>query len=195
MSRKLLVPFQLPADPTLALEAATKQYVDARAGSEVEISATDPIGTNANAELWIDTTVTPGFPASYPRGLVAPPVTSTAGISGVGATFADIPGLSITWTAVATRYYLTVLTVQLIQNTSAGYVSLVITDAANTILKTAVWYATVPGESRITLPLWEYGISGTTVRKARINTSVGTVNVFIGSGNRDAQMLVQDVGG
>ena len=28
MSRKLLVPFQLPADPTNPLEAATKQYVD-----------------------------------------------------------------------------------------------------------------------------------------------------------------------
>jgi hypothetical protein len=55
MSRKLLVPFQLPADPTLALEAATKQYVD----GIVVPSATDPIGANPQAELWIDTVTNP----------------------------------------------------------------------------------------------------------------------------------------
>ena len=30
MSRKTLTPIQLPADPTQPLEAATKQYVDAK---------------------------------------------------------------------------------------------------------------------------------------------------------------------
>lgn len=33
MSKKYLVPIQLPADPVNALEAATKQYVDAKATS------------------------------------------------------------------------------------------------------------------------------------------------------------------
>jgi hypothetical protein len=55
MSRKFLTPLVLPADPTAALEAVTKQYVDARAGSEVEIAAADPIGTNPTTELWYDT--------------------------------------------------------------------------------------------------------------------------------------------
>ena len=56
MSRKFLTPVQLPADPTAALEAATKQYVDAKVVglNEVSISATDPGGT---FELWIDTSV------------------------------------------------------------------------------------------------------------------------------------------
>lgn len=59
MSRKFLVPIVLPADPTAALEAAPKQYVDAQvaATNEVVISVTDPIGTYPNAELWIDTSV------------------------------------------------------------------------------------------------------------------------------------------
>ena len=35
MSRKFTVPIQLPADPTQPMEAATKQYVDTLAGSEI----------------------------------------------------------------------------------------------------------------------------------------------------------------
>jgi len=58
VSQKFLVPIQLPADPVNALEAVTKQYVDARAGSEVEININDPIGTNPNAELWFDSDAT-----------------------------------------------------------------------------------------------------------------------------------------
>jgi hypothetical protein len=58
VSRKALVPIQLPADPANPLEAATKQYVDAQvtanANNEVAISATDP---GAAYELWIDTSV------------------------------------------------------------------------------------------------------------------------------------------
>lgn len=57
MSRKALVPIQLPGNPTVALEAAPKQYVDAQVltVNEVIISATDPIGSNPQAELWVDT--------------------------------------------------------------------------------------------------------------------------------------------
>jgi hypothetical protein len=56
VSRKFLTPIVLPADPAVAMEAATKQYVDSKAGggSEVEIGPSDPIGTNPSAELWYD---------------------------------------------------------------------------------------------------------------------------------------------
>jgi hypothetical protein len=65
MTRKFFTPIVLPADPVAAMEAVTKQYVDARAGSEVEIAASDPIGTNAVAELWYDTVSNPApIPAS-----------------------------------------------------------------------------------------------------------------------------------
>ncbi len=56
MSKKALVPIQLPADPQQPLEAATKQYVDAAVVAptvqEVVISATDPIAQYPNCELW-----------------------------------------------------------------------------------------------------------------------------------------------
>jgi hypothetical protein len=57
MSRKSLVPIELPGDPTQPLEAATKQYVDAQGGGgggadEVWIGTTEP--TDPNIELWYD---------------------------------------------------------------------------------------------------------------------------------------------
>ena len=67
MSRKYLVPLQLPADPTQPLEAATKQYVD----GIVVIAGTDPIGTSPTAELWYDTSVPSGAIATNaPLGFV-----------------------------------------------------------------------------------------------------------------------------
>jgi len=56
MSRKALVPIQLPADPTQPLEAATKQYVDGKAvtADEVFVGAADP-GVGSAYEIWIDT--------------------------------------------------------------------------------------------------------------------------------------------
>jgi hypothetical protein len=99
MSRKLLVPFQLPADPTLALEAATKQYVDLQ--NEVIISASDPIGTNPQAELWIDTVTNP--PAAplasaisfSPTGTIAATNVQSA-IAEVAAEYASVPWITPT---------------------------------------------------------------------------------------------------
>ena len=56
MTRKVLVPLQLPANPTQPLEATPKQYVDAQVAAinEVFIGPTDP-GLGASYELWIDT--------------------------------------------------------------------------------------------------------------------------------------------
>jgi hypothetical protein len=56
VSRKSLVPIQLPADPTNALEAATKQYVDGKVGAAPDVMW---VGTSApvdpNIEVWYDT--------------------------------------------------------------------------------------------------------------------------------------------
>jgi len=54
VTKKFLVPLVLPADPEDAMEAATKQYVDAHAGNEVFVGPSDPIGANPTIELWYD---------------------------------------------------------------------------------------------------------------------------------------------
>ena len=51
MSRKFLVPIVLPGNPSAALEAVPKQYADGL----IVVSATDPIATYPQAEIWIDT--------------------------------------------------------------------------------------------------------------------------------------------
>jgi hypothetical protein len=56
MSRKALVPIQLPADPVNALEAATKQYVDAHdmpVGGTVNQVLAKTSATNY-ATAWVD---------------------------------------------------------------------------------------------------------------------------------------------
>lgn len=52
MSRKSLVPIELPADPTAPLEAATKQYVDANAGGGGGDSV--PVGA---VFMWVSNTL------------------------------------------------------------------------------------------------------------------------------------------
>jgi len=86
MSRKLLVPFQLPADPTLALEAATKQYVDLQ--NEVIVAAADPITTNPQAELWIDTVTNP--PAAPLASAISFSPTGTIAATNVQSAVAEV---------------------------------------------------------------------------------------------------------
>lgn len=58
MSRKFLTPISLPADPTLALEAATKQYVDSKAGGGGSGQWKDPVRLSTTANITLS-----GFPA------------------------------------------------------------------------------------------------------------------------------------
>jgi hypothetical protein len=109
MSRSFLTPILLPADPTTALMAATKQYVDSKAGGgsvdEVSISATDP---GATYELWVDTSTADLTDPNVARW------NSAWGIIGVGSfTFPDGTALTVgaaftnplTVTLVANRRY------------------------------------------------------------------------------------------
>jgi hypothetical protein len=55
VTKKFLVPLQLPADPAQPLEAATKQYVDGKLPTKITVSATAP-SSPAVGDLWVDTT-------------------------------------------------------------------------------------------------------------------------------------------
>jgi hypothetical protein len=61
MSRKALVPIQLPGDPTQPLEAATKQYVDAKlsGGSVTEVWVGPDAPSDPNVLLWYDSDAVP----------------------------------------------------------------------------------------------------------------------------------------
>lgn len=104
MTKQFLTPILLPADPVAAMEAATKQYVDTHSGggSEVEISTSDPIGTNPLAELWYDSDApnpTPGF--GIPSGGVAGQVLTKQSSTDYAAMWAAASGVPIFATEAA----------------------------------------------------------------------------------------------
>jgi len=79
------------------------------------------------------TTATTGWvpPFNLPWGRVAS-ASSGAATSSIGTSNTDVNGLSVTWTAVANRYYLTTVTIPIYQqSTAAGVAYLSIADGSN----------------------------------------------------------------
>jgi hypothetical protein len=105
---------------------------------------------------------------------------------------ADI-GVSVTFTAVSSRLYKTTLNIPLIDSGAAQIVIAYITDSANTskIGGQASFTASLQRNS-LTLVLLETGLSGSTVRKGRAETTTSTAN-FSGSPIR-ASIVVEDIG-
>lgn len=193
MSRKYLVPLVLPADPAAAMEAATKQYVDARALSEVEISATDPIGTNPAAELWVDTSAAA---SKMPLGYVTSVVVGSGDQNFSLFQWNDIVGATVTWTATATRRYKTTLKVSVGKLTNPGDVYVGMADGAGNAIQTVV--SSCPAANyynTISFPVTESGLSGSVTRKLRVFPFTDGVRVVASGGEYVVTMLVEDIGG
>jgi hypothetical protein len=117
----------------------------------------------------------------------------TADQNGI-TTVADITSLSVTFTAVSTRYYRTTLFLaQIQQNTAAGSVNLLITDATPTT-KVSFFTNMASGDFEpIQVSVVETGLTGSITRKGRISTSAGTIDVR-GSATIISHILVEDLG-
>lgn len=88
MSRKSLVPIQLPADPTLALEAVTKQYCDARAIGGAYCYATFPTQNFTNGV--VVTVNVPGLASGFVRSGTTDLMCQVAGRYEVNAHFTTL---------------------------------------------------------------------------------------------------------
>ena len=154
---------------------------------EVFVGANDP---GAAYELWYDTD-DPGVSLpNLPRGYVAHAVSGVATAS-IGATVTDITGTSCTFTADPTRRYkTTMVSGRIDQFAATGQAFMTIADASNNNL--AYNYLTLGGGAFgfIAAVHLGSGWSGTQTRKARANTSAGTINV---QGN--TWIIVEDIGG
>ena len=121
-----------------------------------------------------------------------------AGYANLGSNFtattgqADI-GVSVTFTAVSSRIYKTTLNIPLIDSGAAQVVLAYITDSANTskIVAQSSFTASLQ-RSNITIVLIETGLSGSTVRKGRAETTTSTAT-FSGAPIR-ASIVVEDIG-
>ena len=134
----------------------------------------------------------PGWNA--PWGRVGSAVAS-ANQTGIGAATVDVTSLTVTWTAVANRYYRTTVIIPVFsQATSNSYVTLLITDGTPTTKQTAQMFTPAGYDITMTAFALESNIAaGSTTRKARISTTAGT-GIITGSSTAVPTIIVEDMG-
>ena len=171
--------------------------VGGSSASEVEVSATDPIGTNPSAELWYDTTaVASGVTVASP-GLVAyakaPGTTQNLTTNST----TDVTGLSVTFNAIAGHTYKTTVFINLQAGAAgAGVFHTYIANASNGVLAASLM-GLINNETKSTTPIIvETGLSGTTTRKAQVALSfqaAGGTSMVVNDAARNAYIIVEDI--
>jgi hypothetical protein len=127
---------------------------------------------------------------NFPRGVAGYQNRTTNFTANTGA--ADI-GVSVTFTAVSTRIYKTTLNIPLIDSGAAQILIASIADNASaTLVGGQVSFTASLQRGNLTLQLIETGISGSTVRKGRAETTTGSAT-FSGAPIR-ASIVVEDIG-
>lgn len=107
---------------------------------------------------------------------------------------ADVTGLSVTWTAVSTRYYRTSVFIPYVaQATSAGYPAVKITDGSNSLKQSGTFLFDAGQIAPASVSFVETGISGSVTRKIRATTNAGTMEVTCAA-TYPAFILVEDLG-
>lgn len=119
----------------------------------------------------------------------------TTNQNSIGSLTVDVTSLSVTWTAVANRYYRTTVIIPVFsQSTSNGIVNLQITDGTPTTKQSINLTATAGTDVNISGFVIESNIAaGSATRKARIATTAGSGIITAGSTNVPT-IIVEDIG-
>ena len=127
-----------------------------------------------------------------PWGIIAT-ASKTSSQTGI-TTVTDITSLTVTFTAVSTRYYRTTIWSLVKQNTSAGAPVIQITDGSNVQKTEGDFYIGAAGQfGTLCVQCVETGLTGSTTRKGRAVTASGTMDV-VASSTFPAFILVEDLG-
>lgn len=106
----------------------------------------------------------------------------------------NLSGLTVSWTAIATRRYKTSLWIpKAVQNTSAGIIQIHIVDAVPTIKRGAHLNLAINGFDTVDIGIAETGLNGAQTRRGRGQTS-GTSMSLNNSVSGGAQIIVEDIG-
>lgn len=112
----------------------------------------------------------------------------------ITTTTADVSGLTATWTAYSDRVYK--MSFHAIGYVGAAdiYINVFITDGSNSI-KSYIrgGNAQTSGRFSVTGFIYETGLSGSTTRKIRVDTSSSTAT-FDGASNYPQQFIIEDIG-
>lgn len=140
--------------------------------------------------------VTTGWqlPWGQPWGVLGVGI-KTSNQTGIGATAVDVSQLSVTWTAVANRYYRTSAIIPVFSQASANsYVVLTITDGASTVKQQTNLFTVAGYDINLNTFAIESNISaGSTTRKARIATTAGS-GVVSSNSSIYPTIIVEDIG-
>ena len=149
-------------------------------------------GTSAEGVYWYNGTEWRA-PWNMPWGIVGVG-TKTSNQTGIVSSAVDVSSLSVSWTAVANRYYRTTVIIPVFsQITSNGIVNLHITDGTPTTKQSVNLQATAGTDVNIQAFVVESNITGSPTRKARILTTGGSGTITATSTNVPT-IIVEDVG-
>lgn len=118
----------------------------------------------------------------------------TSGVDQAGiSVITDVTGLSVAWTADASRQYRTTISFNLQKLTTANTAAVYITNAASaTIIAKSVTLA-INDLIPVHFEWVETGLSGAQTRKVRVETATGTLTV-VNSFSRNGIIIVEDIG-
>lgn len=108
-------------------------------------------------------------------------------------TQADVPGLSVSWTAVAGHVYRTTISMTVTQLTADGGNVIAICDAANGVKRRIAAFGAVNRDTHFTSVLVETGLSGATTRKVQIYTGSANQTKVTGASAYNPQIVVEDI--
>ena len=166
MSRKSLVPIVLPADPAAAMEAATKQYVDSKAGG----------GGSAR---------TVGYAAV---------VANQASMS--TSVVVDVTGLTVTFTADPSKRYRTTAVGMFACTSGGSSATALLNSGTNVQVQAARIALPTSGLGMsYMVSLIETALTGSVTRKVAVqgNTGVGGTLTHVGNSAQPAYILVEDI--
>jgi hypothetical protein len=142
------------------------------------------------AALW-NTQIRDNF-ESLPRGVVGR-AQSITNQTGIGAPNVDVTGLTVTWTATASRLYLTTVFFQTSQSAVSATMTALICNQSNGLYQQFMTYVNATSTNPVFMQVYETGLSGSQTRKARVAVTGGTMQVN-GDITYPNQILVQDIG-
>jgi hypothetical protein len=175
-----------PFGSTAARTAAITGPIAGMVSTLTTNAATEGIEVYNSAGQW-------RLPWNMPWGRVGSAV-STVNTTSIGSTAKDVTSLSVSWTAVANRYYRTTVIIPVYsQLTTSGIVNLLITDGTPTTKQSINLDAAAGTDVNIQGFVIESGITGSPTRKARILTTGGSGTVT-GSATSVPTIIVEDIG-
>jgi hypothetical protein len=171
--------------------------------SEVEIGPDDPSAGNPSAELWYDTDATsPTFDETLrwntAWGLVASVVVTTGQATAAAATWTELTGSRVTFTALASRRYLISMQMSVLQQGAASGVWAQICDVTAGNVEIQVTRVTAANGDNVELVLDTVQTPGAVVKtySIRLYTDAGTATTqaFGPGGSAGPALRVEDIG-